>query len=252
MIKSSWKDKIQIFLSCIVLTIIWEYFAIKMNNDIYLPTIGQVLQNLRLIINDNNFLYNVGYTMIRALISFLLSLGLAVVVGVTSYLSNVFKNFITPINSLIQSTPTMIVIVLALIWFDKDKSAYIIGFSVVFPILYNAVLGSLNSIDKNINEMMDIYSVRIIEKIRYVYMPSIKIKLVPILISTFSLGIKVVIAGEIYGQPKYGIGSIIQLEKTNFNTPAIFAWIIIIGLISIILNYIQSYISNKNYKWRKI
>lgn len=81
--------------------------------------------------------------------------------------------------------------------FAIDKSAYIIGFSVAFPTLYNAVLGYLNSIDRNINEMMDIYSVRIIEKIRYVYIPSIKIKLALIVILTFSLGIKVVIAGEI-------------------------------------------------------
>lgn len=45
-----------------------------------------------------------------------------------------------------------------------------------------------------------------------------------ILISTFSLAFKVVIAGEVHGQPKYGIGAAVQIEKVNFNTVKIFAW----------------------------
>ncbi len=244
--KSFLKSKLEVFSSCILLFIMWEVLAIKIDNDIYLPTLGEVLKNLYEIIRGEYFLINISSTAIRVLVSFSLAFFISIVLGSLSYISSSFKNFIKPINSILQSVPTMILVVLALIWFDKNKAPFIIGISVVFPILYESVL---NNIDKNIIEMVDIYNLRIIDKIKYIYIPSINIKLIPIFLSTLSLALKVVIAGEIYGQPSFGIGSIIQVEKTNFNTPAIFAWIVII---SIGLDYIQKYISKYNYKWRRI
>ncbi len=247
--KSFLKSKLEVFSSCILLFIMWEVLAIKIDNDIYLPTLGEVLKNLYEIIRGEYFLINISSTAIRVLVSFSLAFFISIVLGSLSYISSSFKNFIKPINSILQSVPTMILVVLALIWFDKNKAPFIIGISVVFPILYESVL---NNIDKNIIEMVDIYNLRIIDKIKYIYIPSINIKLIPIFLSTLSLALKVVIAGEIYGQPSFGIGSIIQVEKTNFNTPAIFAWIVIIVIISIGLDYIQKYISKYNYKWRRI
>ena len=70
--------------------------------------------------------------------------------------------------------------------------------------------------------MAKLYKISLKDRIIKIYIPSIKFKLVPIIISTYSLVFKVVIAGEVYGQPNFGIGTMIQLEKVNFNTPGIF------------------------------
>ena len=72
-----------------------------------------------------------------------------------------------------------------------------------------------------------------------------------IFVSTFSLAFKVVIAGEVHGQPKYGMGSQIQIEKVNFNTSGIFAWIIIIVLISLIFELINSILRKRVYRWKR-
>ena len=71
-----------------------------------------------------------------------------------------------------------------------------------------------------------------------------------ILISTFSLAFKVVIAGEVHGQPKYGIGTAVQIEKVNFNTVGIFAWIVIIAFISILFEYINKKLLKRVYRWK--
>ncbi|MGL5757010.1 MAG: ABC transporter permease [Paraclostridium sp.] len=249
--KYTLKNNIEIFMSYIVFLIIWEVVALKIDNDIYLPTIGKVLMILCEIIKTKSFYLNVSLTIVRSCISFIIACCGAVLIGSLSYLNSTFKNMIIPLNNIFQSIPTMILVVLILIWFDKEQAPFIIGISIVLPILYEAVLGALNNIDKNIIEMVYIYDIKLIEKIKKIYIPSIKMSLVPILISTFSLVFKVVIAGEIYGQPAYGIGTIIQVEKINFNTAAIFAWIIVIGMISILLNYMQKHIVKINYKWRK-
>ncbi|MEG2984219.1 MAG: ABC transporter permease subunit [Peptostreptococcaceae bacterium] len=249
--KYTLKNNIEIFLSYVVFSIIWELIALKVDNDIYLPTIGKVLNNLYEIIKTKGFYLNLLSTIARTFISFTIASFIAILIGSLSYLSSTFKNMMMPLKNILQSVPTMILVVLILIWFDKEKAPFIIGISIVLPILYESVLGALNNIDKNIIEMVDIYNVLVIEKIKFIYIPSIKLSLAPILISTVSLAFKVVIAGEIYGQPYYGIGTIIQTEKINFNTTAIFAWIIVIVIISILLNCAQKHITEMNYKWRK-
>lgn len=250
--ESSWKNRIEVSISCIILLIIWEVIAIKINNDIYLPTIENVLNNLYEIIVDKNFMNNVTSSTYRCFISFSLAFITAIIIGGLSYMSRIFRNFLKPINMITQSIPTMILIVLALIWADKDKAPFIIGFAIVFPILYDAILSSLMNIDKNIIEMSELYTIKLLDKIRYIYLPSIKITLMRLLVSTFSLAFKVIIAGEVYGQPKYGIGTVVQIEKMNFNTPAIFAWIIIIATISIGLDYIQKILLKINLRWQRI
>ena len=70
-----------------------------------------------------------------------------------------------PITSLARSIPNMVLIVLTLIWFNKESAPYIVVFIMVFPVLYDAVLGSINNIDKSILEMTNLYKVRKIDKI---------------------------------------------------------------------------------------
>ncbi|HAE91256.1 MAG TPA: ABC transporter permease, partial [Tissierella sp.] len=52
------------------------------------------------------------------------------------------------------------------------------------------------------------------------------------------INLKMVIAGEVLSQPKYAIGSNLQLQKMYLNTSGIFAWIIIILFIAKLFEYI--------------
>ena len=239
------KSKLQVSLSCIILLCIWQVVALKINNDIYLPTLGQVLISIKEIVFTDRFLIDVVATLSRCIISFAVALLVAFVLGIISYIQPWFKNFLTPITALASSIPNMVLIVLALIWFNKESAPYIVVFIMVFPVLYDAVLGSINNIDKSILEMANLYKVRKIDKILKIYLPAIKFSLISILSSTISLAFKIVIAGEVYGQPLYGIGAMIQNEKVNF------AWIIIIVIISSLLNLIEKLLLRRAFLWRR-
>lgn len=245
------KNNIEVALSCVILLFLWQIIALILKNDIYLPTINQVLVNLSEIVRQERFLKDVAMTIGRSVISFVIALILSITISVVSYISNSIRNFFKPINLLAQSIPTMILIVLALIWFDKDSAPYIVGVMITFPILYEAILGSIIDIDKNLIEMADIYNVNTLDKMTKIYFPSIKFRIVTIIASTIALVLKIVIAGEVYGQPDYGIGAMIQIEKTNFNTSGVFAWLIIIVFISILLNNIQFLILRRTFLWKR-
>lgn len=248
--KYLWKDKKYEIISVFVLLIIWEAAAIKINNEIYIPRIEEVLKSILTIIQGQNFKWNLLSSIYRTVISFMSAYILAVVLGVLSLMYPLFKSFFKPINSVGKTIPTMVLVVLALVWFDKDKAPFVVGFAIVFPILYEGVMSALNNVDKNIMEMCKIYNVSTKEKIKKIYYPAIKFYTTGIFVSTFSLAFKVVVAGEVHGQPKYGVGAAIQLEKMNFNITAIFAWIILIALMSIVLDKVNKIILKRSNRWK--
>jgi NitT/TauT family transport system permease protein len=224
--------------------------AVKINNSIYLPRVEEVLVSMGEILSKGNFLKDVFSSFSRTLISFLSALFLAVIFGVLSLMCPFFKYFFKPLNSIGKTIPTMVLVVLALIWFQKEESPFIVGFFIVFPILYEGVISSVNNINKDLMDMCKIYRISTWQKLKKIYIPVIVFYITGILMSTFSLAFKVVIAGEVYGQPRYGVGSSIQIEKVNFNTNAIFAWIIIIAILSLLFDLLNKFVNKKVYRWQ--
>ncbi|RDY25853.1 ABC transporter permease subunit [Romboutsia weinsteinii] len=249
--RGSRSDKLEVALSCVILLFLWQIIAWKINNEIYLPTIGQVLSSILEIIKADKFYMDIILSIGRCIFSFIIALILSMIFGIVAYLSRGFRNFLRPINALASSIPTMVLVVLALIWFDKDNAPFIVGIAIVFPILYDSVLGAITNIDKNILEMAKLYNISLRGKILNIYLPAIKLRLASILLSSFSLALKVIIAGEVHGQPNYGIGTRIQIEKVNFNTSGIFAWIVIILIISVILDVVQKVMLRRSFIWKR-
>ena len=153
----SWNKKSQVFLGTIVFLVIWEFIAIKINKDIYLPKIEDVLISMIEIIKSPEFIKNSISTLYRTIVSFTIALILSVILGVLSFMYPFLKNLLAPLNSIGKTIPTMILVLLALIWFDKDKAPFVVGFAIVFPILYEGIYNSLKDIDKKIITASSIY-----------------------------------------------------------------------------------------------
>jgi len=250
MIKYSWKSKLYTGMSCVFL-ILWQLIAVIINNDVYIPRIQQVIEAIKIILNEQNFLKVIFSSFYRTMFSYLLALIFSMILGVLATVCPFFQYVMQPINSFGKTIPTMVLVVLSLVWFDKDKTPFVVGFAITFPILYEGIRNGLMQIDKKIIDMTKIYEVSLKDKIEKIYLPVMKFYFMSIFVSTFSLTFKTVIAGEVHGQPKFGIGSQIQLEKVNFNTSGIFAWIVIIVIISVVLEIINKLFKEKTYRWIK-
>ena len=248
MMKYSWKSKYTL-ISCVLFIVIWQCIALLINNDIYLPKVQCIFMEVINLVKDNNFYMYVSSSFTRTVVSYLSALFLSIFLGILTSVYPFFRYLITPVNSFIKTIPTLVLVVLALVWFDKDKVPFVVGFAIIFPILYEGIQNSLCKIDGRIMDMTNIYEVSVLDKLIKIYIPTIKFYLMNILVSTLSLTFKVVIAGEVHGQPKYGIGSQIQMEKVNFNTTGIFAWIIIIVFISLIFELINKKLNKVTHRW---
>lgn len=245
---SSMKDKKLILISLIIIMLIWILISNIMNNSIYLPKLTEVLKELIDIVTEKNFLKSIGYSLIRGSVSFLVALLFAVIIGIISSFNKIFYNFFYPINSILKSIPTIAFILIALIWLNKNYAPYLIGIIISFPILYESTLNSILNSNEDLCEMLDSFKVNYMDKLCNLHLQSILLSIFQIATSTFSLVLKVVIAGEVFGQPTFGIGTAIQGEKINFNTAGIFAWIIIVATLCFMSDKIINSLSKRFLK----
>ncbi len=241
---SIFKDKKTPILSRLILIGLWIIIAERVDNEVIFPTIGSTLASLIDILKNPNLLSIIIYSLLRSLVGFLISLVLAVSLGVLSSVFSFVQNLMDPILNFLRSVPTMAIIILALIWLNHDFAPMFVGFLMVFPILYERVVSSILDVDKKIIQMAILYKVGRVTTIKDIYIPSIIMGLNQVLISALGTTLKMVIAGEALSQPRYAIGTNLQLEKMYLNTSGVFAWIIIILFISKVLEYLVKYIRN--------
>ena len=221
-----------------LIIVIWTLLSKIIDNEAIFPTISSTFHTVMDIISRPNFFLIIGYSIIRTVIGFAISLFLGIIVGILSSLYKIIYHLMTPIIDFLTSVPTMAIIILALIWLNNEFAPMFVGFIMVFPILYETVLKGILNVDNNIIEMAKIYKVDKITIIKDIYIPNIFINLSYIFSSAMGINFKMVIAGEVLSQPKYAIGSNLQLQKMYLNTSGVFAWIIIILLIAKIFEYI--------------
>lgn len=243
-------DQIEVALSCAAFLVFWQILSVYINKSILLPSPIQSVIAIFEIAKEPNFFINIGSTVFRVIAGFFLSLCIALIFAILGFLKRSIKNLIFPIITLVSSIPSLILIIIILIWFDKNLTPYIIAVAITMPILYESILSALIGIDENIIEMLKLYKVNLLEIVKTVYIPTIVNKISLVSISTISLALKVTIAGEIYAQPKYGIGAVIQTAKINFETDKIFGWILIILCISYLFRFIQNKIGKKINYWQ--
>lgn len=232
------KNRILSILSRIVIIGLWTFISKIIDNEVIFPTIKSIIISLIGIVKDPKFISIIGYSLIRGLIGFFISLILAIIMGILSSIFRVVFHLMNPIIKFLSFVPTMAIIILALIWLNNETVPMFVGFIMVFPILYETVLKSILNVDRNIMEMAQTYHVDKIIIIKDIYLPSIFNNISQIFVSTLGLNLKMVIAGEVLAQPKYGIGSSLQLQKIYLNTSGVFAWIIIILVMAKLIEYL--------------
>lgn len=225
-------------ISKLLIIVLWILLSRTIDNEVIFPTISSTFHSFTDIVRRPSFIIIISHSLIRTLIGFVISLVLAVIIGILSSISNIIYHLMIPIINFLTSVPTMAIIILALIWLNNEFAPMFVGFIMVFPILYETVLKGILNLDSNIIDMAKVYKVQKMTLIKDVYIPNIFLNLSYIFPSALGINFKMVIAGEALSQPKYAIGTNLQLQKMYLNTSGVFAWIIIILLMSKIFKYV--------------
>lgn len=247
---STIKKSINKIVPLIVIILLWALLSYIIDKAIIVPGPLSTFKKLISLLGEEDFFFVVLGTLRRVLVGFVISLFLATVLGL---LSGIFKRvnyFVDPLFQIIRTVPTIAVIMIAIIWLD-EKASLLVSFLVVFPVIYTSVVGGVRSVDVKLLAMSDVYNVGFFTKVKGLYFPSIFPYLFVGMRSAISLGIKSTIAAEVISQPMGAIGSNMQQFKINFDIEGVFAWVIVIILISYSIDLILGRIQNRFEDWKE-
>ena len=214
--------------------IIWQLVALIIHNKILLAGPIETVRALINLSQTGDFWDSIGQTTWRILLGFAIGSILGIVMAYFAYTKEAVKAFLSPFVVTLKSVPVASFVILLLIWFGSRNISVIICAMVVFPILYLSTLEGLLSTDAKMLEMAQVFRMPKLREIRYIFLPALK----PFFRSGFKLAIgmsfKSGIAAEVIGQPLRTIGNGLYQAKIYLETGELFAWTIVIVLISFI------------------
>jgi NitT/TauT family transport system permease protein len=238
-------------ISVISLIIIWKLISLIINSAIIFPSPESTLVSLYNLVKTREFFLIILSSMERGIIGFIFSFILGTVIGFAAGFNKIFNKLLEPFLVIIRSTPVMSIILVALIWFKANNVPIFASFLMSFPIICTNVIEGIHNIDIRLIQMAKIYKIKKWRIIGEIYFPSLAPFLIAAVSTAFGIGWKVVIAAEVLSQPKYAIGTSLQLSKIYLNIDEVFAWTIIAILVGYIFEKLVRLIEKSTIKWKK-
>ncbi len=245
------KDRLKTTAISILLYLaVWKVLSLLIGRQIILPPPEEVFLQVLLLFRGREVFPQVIPTLVRGLSGFALSFILGVLCGVAAGLSRRFRWFLNPLLISIRSIPVLSLILLAIIWFRTELVPVFICFLVVFPLLTGSVASGVSRIDRDLLEMARIYRKTPGEIFKMIYLPS----MLPYVGNAMSTGLgltwKSVVAAEILSMPEKGMGTSMQAAQFQLDTPVLFAWTILIVLLSALFEGILGILEKKGVHHR--
>ncbi len=213
---------------------LWEALSRWFGHNILLPSPISVMRTLINLSGRLSFWQTILFSSLRIIAGFLLALMIGVILAVGAYNSRLIKELTKPAMKTIQAMPVASFIILALIWIKAKNLSVLASFLMVMPLIYSNVMQGLLAADDKLLQMAKVFRVRSIRKIIAIYIPSV----MPYFVSAVAVGVglcwKAGIAAEIIGIPNGSIGEKLYEAKLYLMTEELFAWTIVIIIVSIL------------------
>lgn len=239
------------FLSIFFFLIIWEGVALYIDNSLLFPRVSEIFLSLKNLVASGDFILILWNTLSRFFISIVFSLILAIIFSVASYRYEVISFLLFPFIIFLRAVPTIAIIIVVLIWSSVEKVPIVVGILILFPILYESILGGIKNVDKNLLKMSKVFKVPTKRVVRDIYIPSIYYSISSNIPSYIGLTFKVIIAGEVLSQESLSIGGEIFINKIYLESSNIFAWIIVVIVLNYFLEKGLKTINNRVCRWEK-
>lgn len=224
---------------------VWHFLSLKINSSIFLPSPEETYKALIRIGKRAGFWQTIFNTFSKIAKGFLLALIAGTFSAIISSFVKIIDVLVSPFMRLLKTVPVASFIILALLWVKSDKLSVLISFVMVTPVVYINILQSFDNVDNNLLEMADIFDVGLLRRLRFIYVPA----LVSGFMSACKIGLgfcfKAGIAAEIIGLPFQSIGSELYKSKLYLMTDELFAWTVVIVLMSVFFEGVCIYLLNK-------
>lgn len=238
-------------IGLILILVIWCIIANLTNNHLLIPFPQRVFLEMVKLFKDSNFYGDLLNTFLKIITGFFVSILIGIPIGIISGLSKAFFEVFRPLLMLIQSSPVVSYIAIAMLWFGIGfYTPVFVAFMVIFPVVVLNISEGIRSTDEKLLEMAKVFKVEKKNILLKIYFPS----LIPFLKSTLNMISgslwKSVVVGEFLAGNK-GLGVSLSFSKIALNTERVFAYTILLALFGMISEKILKGVSSKSIREKK-
>lgn len=215
--------------------LLWQLASMAVGLPLLLPSPLAVLLRLGQLCTGADFWLTVASSLLRILLGFLLGVLFGTALAGLCWRFRLIDALARPLLGVLKSTPVASFIILALVWVKTTWLATVISFIMVLPLIYANVREGIDSANRQLLEMAQVFRLSRRKTFRYCYLPAILPFFLSAISSALGFAWKSGIAAEVLGRPARAIGSQIYDSKIYLETPDLFAWTLVVILLSVLL-----------------
>lgn len=202
-------------------------------NGLILPAPGDVLASLISGLSSGLLLSNALVTVQESVSGFLLALIVALPLGYGLAKSRLIAAAVQPYLAAGQAIPAIVIAPLLVLWLGNGLITITIlcMLIVLFPMVITTVLG-VQTIDKTLTDAARVEGASGWSMVASIEFPLALPAILAAVRTGLTLSITGAVVGEFVGAGDQGLGALVQLAAAQFNTPLLFATLVVLGLLA--------------------
>lgn len=216
---------------------VWQGLALWLGHGgLLLATPGQTVQALVQLMPMAEFWRRIAFSALRIFTGFLLAMVCGLALGAVGARWHWFEVLVSPVMQLIRAMPVASFVILALLWVSGKNLSIVVSFTHVLPVIYAGTLGGIVDTDPQLVEMARVYRLPLIRRLRYIWLPGVFPSFCESCIAAMGMCWKSGVSAEVIGLPDHSVGDALYRAKITLSTPEVFAWTLVIVLLSAALS----------------
>lgn len=255
---------------------VWAWAALRIDNAVIMPTAGAVADLLfhptRDLISMGSLVGNIGVSLVRVLLGYLLAVAVAVPLGVLMGYSALTHRLLHSFLNLFRPIPPLAWVPLVMAWFGvasladlfgvdrgqwfiylsnlKYSMIFIIFIGAFFPVLTSAIHGV-----RGVNQIL-VDSARVLgagpwDIFRKVLLPAA----LPSIVNGMRIGLGIawmcLVSAEMLPGSLAGVGYLITHAYTVASTDIVMAGMVSIGVVGALMDYLFRLFEEKQFRWQR-
>ena len=203
-----------------------------MGKSLLIPAPPEVVRRLAELIVTAAFWRYTGLSLLRITLGLVIGIAAGILIAVLTSRSELLRALLSPAVRVVRATPVASFIILVLLWVANGRVPAVISALVVLPIVWESTTVGLAGVDKSLLEFARAFRLTRLDTLRHVVLPALLPHLSAAVCTAIGLAWKSGIAAEVLCLPRAGIGTQVYFSKLYLDTPALFAWTLVVVALS--------------------
>ena len=221
--------------------VVWQLAALAVGQSFILPGPAAVLGTLIQLAGVPSFWQTALLSLVRVLAGLLAGTLLGALTAALTCASRWADVLLSPAVRVIRAVPVVSFILFVLLWTRRG---------LVPVVVWGNVGRGIRETDPKLLEQAGALRFSRLKTVRLVYLPSVRPYFLSAVVTSLGLAWKSGVAAEVLCRPAWAVGTQIVQARDYLETPSLFAWTLVVLLLSLALEKLLSALLNRiNRRW---